>query len=112
MSKRIFDSFSADDVDDVVIEAETSTSKNKARAARRHASVSKALRKKALRAAFANEPDYYGNLHQYSKNKIHCSCAHCGFRTKLYPNSKTAQDERLEAKMEARLAEFNKGLSA
>ena len=25
--------------------------------------------------------DYYDNLHQYSKNKIHCSCPMCSAKT-------------------------------
>jgi hypothetical protein len=29
----------------------------------------------------ANRP-YYDNLHQYSKNKIHCSCPACSAKTK------------------------------
>ena len=26
--------------------------------------------------------DYYDNLHQYSKNKIHCSCSLCSSKTR------------------------------
>lgn len=26
--------------------------------------------------------EYYDNLHQYSKNKIHCSCPHCSSKTR------------------------------
>lgn len=28
------------------------------------------------------ESEYYDNLHQYSKNKIHCSCPDCNPRTR------------------------------
>ena len=37
----------------------------------RHNYWVKAIRKRNL------YPDYYDNLHQYSKNKIHCSCPMC-----------------------------------
>ena len=40
-------------------------------AERRHNDWVKAIRKRNL------YPDYYDNLHQYSKNKIHCSCPMC-----------------------------------
>ena len=29
-----------------------------------------------------SEYDYYDNLHQYSKNKIHCSCPMCSAKTR------------------------------
>lgn len=29
-----------------------------------------------------DENDYYDNLHQYSKNKIHCSCPDCNTKTR------------------------------
>lgn len=41
------------------------------RAERRHRNVCKALRKQHM------AKDFYDNLHQYSKNKIHCSCPQC-----------------------------------
>jgi rubredoxin len=34
------------------------------------------------------EAGYYKNLHQYSKNKIHCSCPMCSAKTKNKGNSK------------------------
>lgn len=34
-----------------------------------------AIRKRKIaRAVYHNDKDYYDNLHQFSKNKIHCSC--------------------------------------
>ena len=29
-----------------------------------------------------DDKDYYDNLHQYSKNKIHCSCPMCSAKTR------------------------------
>lgn len=43
----------------------------------------KALRKRRLaREIYWGNHDYYDNLHQYSKNKIHCSCAMCSSKTR------------------------------
>ena len=54
------------------------------RAERRHNNVRKAERKKRIaREVYPHEKewDYYDNLHQYSKNKIHCSCPMCSAKT-------------------------------
>ena len=41
----------------------------------------KALRKRRIaREIFGWE--YYDNLHQYSKNKVHCSCPDCSAKTR------------------------------
>ena len=45
----------------------------------------KALRKRRLASSFWKNADkypYYDNLHQYSKNKIHCSCPICSAKTR------------------------------
>ena len=45
---------------------------------RRKKNARKAKRKKRIAdAIYDNEEGYYDNLHQYSKNKIHCSCPMC-----------------------------------
>lgn len=49
-------------------------------AERRHFDVTKALRKRKI-SKEAYHFDYYDNLHQYSKNKIHCSCPLCRGKT-------------------------------
>lgn len=54
----------------------------------RRKSIVKALRKRRIDHAvyryWYNDPNYgfYDNLHQYSKNKIHCSCPMCSAKTK------------------------------
>ena len=48
-------------------------------AERRHNNVTKALRKRKICKHYGW--DYYDNLHQYSKNKIHCSCPLCAIKT-------------------------------
>jgi hypothetical protein len=56
---------------------------SKGRAYNRDVSLRKALRKKRISDHFwSNCPPYYNNLHQYSKNKIHCSCPLCSQKTK------------------------------
>ena len=56
------------------------------KAERRDLNIKKALRKKAISDEWFNHPwcenkHYYDNLHQYSKNKIHCSCHRCAIKT-------------------------------
>lgn len=54
----------------------------------RDVSVRKALRKKRISERIyhcfkSDEPfQYYDNLHQFSKNKIHCSCPMCSPKTR------------------------------
>lgn len=57
------------------------------RAERRRNDINKALRKKKIaKEVYWSSPEsvweYYDNLHQYSKNKIHCSCPICSMKTK------------------------------
>lgn len=49
------------------------------RAERRRNDWRKARRKRRIIRAYGW--DYYDNLHQYSKNKIHCSCPMCSAKT-------------------------------
>ena len=63
----------ADELDEVVVEG-------RGRAERRRNNVKKALRKREITQHVYYGGDkfpYYNNLHQYSKNKIHCSCPLC-----------------------------------
>ena len=55
------------------------------RAEKRHNDWKKAIRKKKIINAYGW--DYYDNLHQYSKNKIHCSCPLCRGFTKAGENN-------------------------
>lgn len=52
------------------------------RAQRRHNDWKKAIRKKKLSDDWMHGFTYYDNLHQYSKNKIHCSCPLCSCKTR------------------------------
>ena len=54
------------------------------RAYNRDVSRRKALSRRQLARKIYpyDEHDYYDNLHQYSKNKIHCSCPVCSAKTR------------------------------
>lgn len=51
------------------------------RAERRLTDWLKARRKQNICKEIYLEENYYNNLHQYSKNKIHCSCPMCSQKT-------------------------------
>lgn len=55
--------------------------KNRSRAYNRRMSYLKARRKQRLDNELSLYP-CYKNLHQYSKNKIHCSCPLCAAKTR------------------------------
>lgn len=50
-------------------------------AERRHNDIVKALRKRNICRNYYGW-EYYDNLHQYSKNKIHCSCPMCSTKVR------------------------------
>lgn len=59
----------------------------------RRKSIIKALRKRRIdnQVTWYDHSDTYGmydNLHQYSKNKIHCSCPMCSAKTRNKGGSK------------------------
>ena len=55
----------------------------KGKAYHRYKDYTKAKRKRDIdRAIYGGDWPFYGNLHQYSKNKIHCSCPMCSPKTR------------------------------
>ena len=67
---------------------------SRTKAERRHKDIVKALRKRNITRSWCAGGlnwEYYDNLHQYSKNKIHCSCPYCSIKTNntFYGPSKT-----------------------
>ena len=78
-------------------------------AEKRHNDWKKAIRKKKIINAYGW--DYYDNLHQYSKNKIHCSCPLCRSKTnnkgsKFGPRENwSPRDERRLEDMEEQMME-------
>lgn len=60
---------------------------------RRKDDVKKAVRKQHIaRAVYAGDVPYYDNLHQYSKNKIHCSCWLCRFHGPSASDARKMED--------------------
>jgi len=66
-------------------------------AEKRHNDWKKAIRKRKI--INAHGIDYYDNLHQYSKNKIHCSCHVC--RGWIKHGHATISDRRKLEEMDA-----------
>lgn len=55
------------------------------RGERRKKDYTKAVRKqKIAKAIYGGTVPWYDNLHQYSKNKIHCSCPCCAFNARYH----------------------------
>lgn len=82
--------------------------KNHSRSHSRKMNIKHALRKQKIsREVFGHE--YYDNLHQYSHNKIHCSCPLCRSKSwSLGDNSdaqKSTKDQRRLKSMSEQLAE-------
>ena len=69
-----------------------------------------ALRKRRI-AREVLKWDYYNNLHQYSKNKIHCSCPLCRGKNWSYGENSIKQnlitDQKKIEKMRQQLDEIN-----
>lgn len=61
-------------------------------AEKRHNDWKKAIRKKKIINAYGF--DYYDNLHQYSKNKIHCSCPLCSGKSDMNRGIVSISDKR------------------
>ena len=75
---------------------------------KRKADFTKAIRKQKICKTMYGF-DWYDNLHQYSKNKIHCSCGMCRFRSVWNPNNKPMADMRRIDSMTTQLNEYLKG---
>lgn len=80
----------------------------KTRAERRKDDFTKAIRKRDIcREHYGFE--YYDNLHQYSKGKIHCSCPLCANKVGKYgntPNYNHSDEKKIES-MNERVKEFD-----
>ena len=81
------------------------------KAEKRHNDWVKAIHKRevdrAIRAANPFQHDWYDNLHQYSKNKIFCSCPLCAAKTSI--NGPTISDLRKQQSMRDKEDEFVAG---
>lgn len=81
-------------------------SKEKTRADRRHTDFRKAKRKKNITKSWNDGHDYYNNLHQYSKNKIHCSCPICSSKTRGKNVTKQGAGENWSIKDQKRIEDM------
>lgn len=79
----------------------------KTRAERRKNDYNKAIRKKNI-LEHNHGFSLYDNLHQYSKNKIHCSCPLCSAKVSKYGNTPNYKhsDELKICSMNDKLAEM------
>lgn len=84
---------------------ETILVKDKSAAKRRHNNVKKAIRKQNI-SKHVYGINWYHNLHQYSKNKIHCSCNLCRFRPVWHPNARTYSDMKKDISTNDKLLEY------
>lgn len=66
---------------------------DKTRAKRRYDNLIKAKRKQTISRSVYGL-DWYRNLHQYSKNKVHCSCGLCRFKSTYEPDNKPIPDKK------------------
>jgi len=91
--------------------------KDRTRGNRRKKDFTKAIskyRKDVNRGeSFSNHP-WYSNIHQYSKNKIHCSCLMCAFngrrKGRIVYKTRTASDMRKEEKLNNQLKEYREAI--
>ena len=78
----------------------------KTRAERRKNDYNKAIRKKNI-AEHNYGFSYYDNIHQYSKNKVHCSCPLCTGKTDFNcKNGMTHSDKLKLDSMNDRLSDM------
>ena len=99
------DDFS-DDIDELIANEEIPLEKSHRRAKRRQVNRRKAKRKQNICKNVYHHM-WYDNLHQYSKNKIHCSCQWCRFRSVFAPDEKPIQDQKRILSMEQDLKEYS-----
>ncbi len=97
-------------IDEEAIEVdELCLEKDKRRASRRKKNASKAMRKfKLASQIYGKDGWHYKSLHQYSKNRIHCSCQMCRFRPAWDPDQKVPSDIRKENHADYLIKEFNR----
>ena len=92
-----------------LIDEEIVLEKDKKRALRRKNNVYKAIRKRNISKHVYNNIDWYSNLHQYSKNKVHCSCQLCRYRSIFSPDTKPIGETKKLIGMKQDLKFFKDG---
>jgi len=82
---------------------------------RRKSDAIKAMHKRSIvRNVYRWPEGWYDNLHQYSKNKVHCSCPMCGCKThnQFHTGPATtwpARDEKHLIDMDQQMDDYEEG---
>lgn len=112
MNNEVLDIYS-DDLTDAEAESLFSTTKESKRGDRRKIDYKKARRKARIDLARSYDGlPLYDNLHQYSKNKIHCSCRLCRGKDYFGRHITTEQEVKSRDEMLAELKELDENLLA
>ena len=112
MNNEVLDIYS-DDLTDAEAESLFSTTKESKRGDRRKIDYKKARRKARIDLAQSYDGlPLYDNLHQYSKNKIHCSCQLCRGKDCFGRHVTTEQEVKSRDEMLAELKELDENLLA
>lgn len=110
MNNEVLDIYS-DNLTDAEAESLFSTTKESKRGDRRKIDYKKARRKARIDLARSYDGlPLYDNLHQYSKNKIHCSCRLCRGKNYFGRHITTEQEVKNHDEMLAELKELHDDL--
>ena len=81
--------------------------KSNSRAYNRDVSRRKALRKRRIDTQTGDSPRY-DNLHQYSKNKVHCSCNECNEKTRNKGKRRTSHPGNYDRSINYKASDLRK----
>lgn len=113
MNNEVLVDIYSDDLTDAEAESLFSTTKESKRGDRRKIDYKKARRKARIDLARSCDGlPLYDNLHQYSKNKIHCSCQLCRGKDCFGRHVTTEQEVKSHDEMLVELKELDENLLA
>ena len=111
MNNEVLVNIYSDDLTDAEAESLFSTPKDSKKGKRRKIDYKKAKRKARIDLARSCDGlPLYDNLHQYSKNKIHCSCRLCRGKDYFGRHITTEQEVKSRDEMLAELKELHDDL--
>ena len=113
MNNEVLVNIYSDNLTDAEAESLFSTTKESKRGDRRKIDYKKAKRKARINLARSCDGlPLYDNLHQYSKNKIHCSCRLCRGKDYFGRHITTEQEVKSHDEMLVELKELDENLLA
>lgn len=113
MNNEVLVNIYSDNLTDAEAESLFSTTKESKRGDRRKIAYKKAKRKARIDLARSCDGlPLYDNLHQYSKNKIHCSCRLCRGKDYFGRHITTEQEVKSHDEMLVELKELDENLLA